>query len=459
MPNRIDEVPSSLVEFVTTDPSPGGGPSQHYHEECKGLYFMPGYTVRKEWAEPIGGKSTGRAWKAFQHYKLTSGSGGGQSVEQSIDTGHSNSDLDLFRVNGPYVAWNGYPGALGEPNSGLPEFYSTEGITVPSECGPYLRQHALNAMMPYVKNELSLINSIIELKDFASLKGRIRSMRGLVIKVERFVKTLRNNKVKNLRHLLRLMAGDYLQYKFAIAPLVSDIQAVSTALSKFRRRLNDRVNRAGGTRTAHFTRAIQVDPPQAWSTSTGAANPVPLWAPVEGVYAGQFNVPASYYHTRVVYNDPVLFHAELKYNYHYAQYQIEHARLLGLLDGLGLNLNPAIIWNALPWSFVVDWVTNVNSWLDKTKIGNMDPQVNIQDFLWSIKRRRTIEVRTKVLYNRYYSGWPEQDVSIGGALSRPLVEEVAYGRFLSMPTRNMLEQSGLDSNELTLGTALVLVRR
>jgi hypothetical protein len=161
---------------------------------------------------------------------------------------------------------------------------------------------------------------------------------------------------------------------------------------------------------------------------------------------------------RQVSYDASAFHAEIEYNYNYTQYQTEHARLLGLLDYFGVNLNPQIIWNAIPWSFVVDWVFSVGRFLDRFKVSNMEPKINIRRYLWSIKRKRTV-VTTR--YTIPIESWwhPPLKLSHHRTVPASVVEETAYRRQVGLPGSSLIESSGVSLKEFTLGAALVLSRR
>jgi hypothetical protein len=143
-----------------------------------------------------------------------------------------------------------------------------------------------------------------------------------------------------------------------------------------------------------------------------------------------------------------VFHVQVQYNYSYTGYQVEHARLLGQLDSLGINLNPAIIWNAIPWTFVVDWVLGVGPYLDSLKSENMKPLINIRQALWSITRKRRIVV-TISQHNAGEVIWTGQ---------MPAVEQSAYRRSLNLPSMSSIESSGLTAKEVSLGAALVIVQ-
>jgi hypothetical protein len=97
-------------------------------------------------------------------------------------------------------------------------------------------------MWPEVKTRISLINSILELKDFAGLARQLRDIKGTIRNLKKAFKSLRQNKggsKTTLRRLLRMGAEGYLTYSFAIAPMLRDIEGLVKALKNYRREVQN----------------------------------------------------------------------------------------------------------------------------------------------------------------------------------------------------------------------------
>lgn len=394
--------------------------------------------------------STGRRneWKSFQHYKIVCGSAPPMSGTTFADATHSS-----WYLNGegmaydPYAFYDNRYGDGGKLNSELPSWYTPEsnsGFVPLPDMLDELVAAAMRSLLPNIRPELSLLNSIYELKDFKSLPRTLTNLKLSKLFSKRASGTLRN--------VLREGASNYLQLEFNILPLLSDISSVYAALSRIERRINDLISRSGRMLTRHFTRVIMEDDSSTRSSSTqslGGIGPHNMWT-------SDVNVAATAEWERLVITDPAIFHAEVRYNYNYTDYQVEHARLLGLLDSFGINLNPAIIWNAIPWSFVVDWVFGVSRWLNDQRIGLMDPKINIHGFLWSFKRRRQMFVSRKVKYGLLQGGPSDRE---SAKVTLPVVTETAYRRECGLPDSSSIVSSGLNSKEFSLAAALVVSRR
>jgi hypothetical protein len=420
------------------------------------------YAPSQELYEEITPNSDGshKAAKSFEHYKVLLGEPQ-SNVGFPVFTDQWGYYPNHYFGEGrdPYAGYTQY-GATGtiQPygdggmlDSELPLFYlkRQDGGFVPQ---PYnldeLLSRSLRTMLPSIKKELSLVNSVWELKDLVSLKQTVSGVLQHVAKpslvaFKSFKRSI-GNLVKQKREDLRVSSDVYLQWKFNISPLISDIAGIFLAVKRLERRINDLVTRSGCVQNRHF----------AW-----------VWREFVDEYDEKLNVgyfsdqyrlnPLNVQNlSRSVSYDPTAFHAQIRYNFNYSGYQIAHARLLSLLDAFGVNLNPQIIWNAVPWSFVIDWVLGVGQYLDSLKLENMKPQINILEFLWSVKRQRRIMV-TK---------WLTPNGTIGAVESNsrtrlPVVYESAYRRSVGYPSVSSIESSGLSLTEFSLGAALVLSRR
>jgi hypothetical protein len=335
-------------------------------------------------------------------------------------------------------------GDPGSPTEGLPEFivHRTDGgfIPAPENLNEMLVM-AIKTMMPSVKGELSLINSLLELKD---LKRSVSSATAFLrsASYRRLLTVGRWKAIKpfTLLQWLRSVPGGYLEWSFNLRPLISDIRGIYLALSQAEKRINALITRSARAQNRHF-RYIWTEFQNSNDVSVSG-----WWGVPDPLNSSQ-TINAE----RTVTYEPSEFHAQMKYNYNYASYQVEHARLLALLDALGVNLNPAIIWNAIPWSFVVDWVFGVSRWLDQFKMANMEPMINIQEFLWSVKRERSSVVTKGVNFD--HSGLFLSSTQL------PRSVQTAYRRWVGFPAVSSFTTSGVSLKEFTLGAALVLSQR
>lgn len=442
--------------------------------------YVPSYSPKYEIMTPNSGGGR-RAWKHFEHFKTQTAAPpttGGMQLESENGAFYPNHAVGIAR--NPLVGyhrewwgtWQDKYGDAGRLDNGLPAFIvprADGGFVPPPSDLDGLKQRAMRAMLPSIKAELSLPNSILELKDFKrplqDLVARARKSWNSIPhfraylpqdlspgEVTRFIvnarltmrealKKLRSTKPKNVSEkLARKTASSYLGYKFAVLPFLSDVAAVKRAMLLTTKRVNDLIARVGRRQSRHFT--------YVWKEFEDTSDEGDIAGYWDWREANRITIMQNLYCQRTCLNEATRFHAQLEYNYNYTEHQLANAQLYGHLDALGVNLNPAIIWNAIPFSFVLDWVVNVGDFLDRWKVENMKPTINIHRFLWSVLRKRRILVTKGV-----------QGLFPGVASYRnqlPVVYQEAYRRSPDTPDSSSILTSGLSSEEFTLGAAMVI---
>jgi len=396
-----------------------------------------------------------RHWKSCEHYKRTFCPSGDAQVVYYLSDAGSDQVMKGVRHSGDAEYWESpvYSfGGYGQFNSRLePYFVPTSVGMIPDPVDiDSLVQTGLNRCMPTIRQELSLINSIYELKDFKSLPKQlgnisktITAIQGQLAKLA--VKYSVKGSKRTLKQLVREGAGGFLQWKFNLAPLVSDLLGIRAALVRARARANELIKRQGAWQTTHWSVALArpVIEPEVCQYSAAQAH----WA------QGFIGADGTVWSQRLVEAQPPQFHFEIQYRFYYADYQVRFAGLLALLDGFGVNLNPQIVWNAIPWSFVVDWVAGVSRWLGQFRMQNMEPLIIIRQCLWSIKYHRRIYVTLKTGSGLFYGNYIPGSTTMLG-----YVDESAFKRSVFVPTSSSVQLSGLNTNEFTLGVALGLTR-
>lgn len=398
-------------------------------------------------------------WKDFEHYKVFKGTPNVSLARQYVYAENGGSLYPHSYIGSSTQPLFGYPwpgytglsqgtigfGDPGRPTLGLPGFYAKRPdggfVPAPSDLDK-LEGMAYRLWLPVIKEELSILNSVYELKDFKSLRQTLAGIWQTI----NLRNLLRPSGRQSLRSSLRTTSDGYLQSQFNLLPLLSDITGVRRVLSRIQAQLNDLVTRSGRVQHRHFAYNWR-----EFEDQVDRDDPFYLWP--QQTVPGQIS---QYVNTRTTYHQPSQFHAEIEFNFNFTQYQLENAPLFAFHDALGINLNPRAIWNAIPWSFVLDWVIGIGRWLDQFKVRNMEPKINIRRYLWSIKRSRRIYItRDANHYSNSYpghSGYPQSSPI-------PVVTEVAYRRQTGLPKPSSLQASGLSNDEITLGAALVLARR
>jgi hypothetical protein len=389
---------------------------------------------------PPKGHPTFNSWNPFEHYVRTLEDYGGSFRFVTYRYYNYPDPYNRFPVgqcSDARVGWIGTAagvqfGGPSIPLNGLPDLYLAQSD------GRFVRTHvdeeelatrAFMACLPDIPPKLSLINSLIELKDFKSLP---KTLAGVL--------AFRKKGNWTLRKILHAGADGYLQTQFNILPLLKDISNLRKALKDTTAQVDKLLEDVRKRRTKHTSFGLggvfkDVD-------ETSYSPDGNDW--VTGHYIPDY-LGYCKGHRNVRHNTP-LFHAQLEYSFDMPDWSRREAQIRGHLDSLGVNLNPAIIWNAIPWSFVVDWVIGVSQWLNNNRISNMGIRTTIHRWCWSVKVDRTITCSKDTCIDGPYAQY---------SIPVSRVREVAYKRSTWMPDpHTAIFGSGLSLTELSLGAAL-----
>lgn len=377
---------NNLVESVTTlvelNPIRVLQPESHWlynYGPITEWFFTPAITGLFEIHTPDD-RNRRRTWNNYQHYKSV--------AELPVKTGskivsswyflYDWADTSFwsyhygYAPDNPLIGYSGF-GGDGTPTTGLPLLYvptADDGfIPEPAELED-LKQRALRYTLPIIQTEVSLMNSLIELRDIKSLPRSLKNI-GTVLKSVKAVvakqrlKLLGKPGIVTVHELLRAAASGYLEYSFNIATLMSDIRGVYTSLQLLEARVNALITASAKTHVKHYSVVLNEYNDEEYET------PISLTSYQVGSrrLAGRSKRFTSY--------GPSKFHMQIEYNYNYTRYQVEHARILAFLDMMGAGRLTSVVWNALPWSFVIDWVVGVSRYIEQFQSSHMAPVINI----------------------------------------------------------------------------------
>lgn len=476
-----DPVPVKVV--LTTTKQPWNPPWSETGEE---VFFLPAYRSRYEklLTDNDGPKSK---WKPCQHYKRWTPYDTSRRLGFTW-TCRNGTEIPHYLAPktgaDPHLAWsNNVPiikyGPWGDHVKDLPGMTtSTPGSLHFIAEPPNLQQlvnHSLAVMLPGIRSEMSAINFVLELKDLRTLPTTISKLLALSRRVAKYplrripgksslIRQIRATFTREsdptLAEAVRTGADSFLATEFAIRPLLSDLVAYFRIMDRLNKSINDLISRQGRMQVKHFSAHVPVPQygmaPQVSSTynlSTGQFAGDMTFVDVPGNTAPQRWLRMGLRMGRESYLTPAEFHAQVQYSYQLDQHQIANAQILGAMDALGINLNPAIIWNAIPFSFIVDWFVNIGSLLQSLEKRNMEPRINIAQYLWSWRFRR--HVRTYV---------ESVGAVLPGAYKHPrtylkeLYEE-AYRRDVGIPVSSPLILDGLTNKQVCLGVALLIPKK
>jgi len=154
---------------------------------------------------------------------------------------------------------------------------------------------------------------------------------------------------KMLRELPSAIANGYLAYSFGVAPLVSDMRKMARAMETLESDMN-RATRRTSRRTAH--------------ASCGASLDV-IHLESEGNYAGPVGTASDYSWRLKLSNEFVAKKVATVVGKDYTHYNTKVFRNLDYMMRRFLSAGPAsALWEAIPYSFVLDWFVNSSAVID-----------------------------------------------------------------------------------------------
>lgn len=334
---------------------------------------------------------------------------------------------------------NGCAGGTGWFGSLPPSFSSAISATWQS----YYSAKALQVMWPRVQSDVSTPNFLLELREVKLIPrqvlrilGQFRSLTTVVrlalAAISGGVGSQPDKVYKKHLNGLKAASGAVLLSEFGVRPLVSDLSSLGKVLRSARIEANRLRENCGKTLKSHAR----------------------FWVPVPGTTTATYDEAKPYCSTyrrkRTVTWTKSWYSATLEYSYELPPNVRANLDTLVLLDTLGVNLNPRIVWDAIPWSFAIDWIVKVGQFLDQFSVQLSRPVLTIHRFCHSYEAKREI-VRTCTI-NPYLASNLETEVAR---------EDEEY--YLRTPYRpayySALQLSGISTREFVLAGALALSRK
>jgi hypothetical protein len=265
-------------------------------------------------------------------------------------------------------------------------------------------QRAFDAMKPDLETELNLTSSLIELTDIASIGGFLTNWSG---------------------SLLRKIAEGHLTYSFALRPLMSDVQGVYQVLTTYSDRINKFLADRRKPLKRHYTEGVAT----------------------EEITDSESSTYVSSKFTSEVKRE---LHATMRYTYDCPDLVTFGQKLNALRDMLGLRLGPKQLWEAIPFSFVVDWFIRVGDWIDRYEKPLIEPEIRVTDYC--ISERITWKSERKLVYQSSNDRLEHTDFQEEGK---------RYWRKRCLPDagNTFVEQGHFGLNQLALSASLFTVFR
>lgn len=239
---------------------------------------------------------------------------------------------------------------------------------------------------------------------------------------------------RSAKALVVELAKTNLITEYGLKTLYSDIQALHKAMSAVADECIRFKTMSQKPLVAHYSTSLP-DVDSSWST-----------VPTVDASRGTWLSPKTHSTYEYVVNS-VKYTATMRYKYDLPKGGNRLLALGSLLDILGVNYNPRIVWDAIPYSFVVDWFLKVGEFLDQFKTRMVEPDVRILSFGHSIK------YNVRILVDKTWSGG-----CIPGGTHRVCTYSAdVYHRFPTVPAFYRAAQLGaFNIKKPVMGLSLLL---
>jgi hypothetical protein len=332
-------------------------------------------------------------------------------------------DTNEFSADDVYHSFPaGARGNMYAANLEVHDIVATLGIrTAPNIDMNAMADEAMAFMLPRVNEGLSLVNSLLELKDLKRMNPTSSIRR--VFSSNRTLGQIFENRAsrrKFTKELAGRLTGAHLNAEFGIVPFVRDIVTIADELAGLKYRIGILKQYAGKRQERHYKRVLP-DSSGNPTTRQWSWTPPSRARPFNGV--GMQYPPVGNYRTvqwdahedirtdwtpgfgtwRSVYEHcytarwvrrPV-YHATMRYSYTLPRMGEAEENIKTHLDALGVRVDPSIIWNAIPFTFLVDWVVDVSSFLQSFARDNFPIETKVMDFCHSLAYHGEYEVWTE----------------------------------------------------------------
>jgi hypothetical protein len=171
--------------------------------------------------------------------------------------------------------------------------------------------------------------------------------------------------INDLQDLKKSAGSDWLNFQFGWVPLANDIRATIETLLKLHMLLygSDDARRTRGGDLGTWTRndsslaALSMQ----FGSPFGTGRNSPQWQVVTN--SGTLVQPAQF--TGGTFSRSVKIHADFRFTARYHRGARPNGRERGFLERatelLGLELTPAVLWELTPWTWLLDWASNLGA--------------------------------------------------------------------------------------------------
>lgn len=327
--------------------------------------------------------------------------------------------------------------------------------TAPTPDMAELAAEALAFMTPRINEGTSLVNFIYELKDIPRMVSPKQFMLSRRYALQQLGDPTTRRKFQ--RELVNKLTGAHLNASFGLVPFVGDIVRMYDDLTDLRYRLKRLKKFAGMRQVRHYRRYLPALDGSRTTRDRVTVVHTDTWQdPWRG--DGAFVAPFRPLLIKRLWSSWVrrpVYHATMRYTYTLPSMTKEEERTATLLDTLGVRLDPSIVWNAIPFTFLVDWVVDVSSFLSGFARDNFPIATTIHEFCHSMAYSKVCGVDCVLTDRASLSPRPP---SPGGTKEACVARNFTryFSRVLANPSQHAVHVRGPKLRQAALAGSLLL---
>lgn len=356
---------------------------------------------------------------------------------RAVDISWVNGTTPVREINPSY--WSAWPTPGRKPQSPTGSPTNPDDFGYSNFMGDFthtprfsdLCLEAWNKLKTQIPTEVSILNFIYELKDFKELGKSLSKVPKNISgrKATPFVTALKGK--GKLRKGAKAVNDTFLSYNFQWAPFFGDLQKLTQLASKVAAKLDFLRKTRGKEVTIRFQKpdCFINDQLNVFVEKTGNAG----WKRefVLDKYQCDFIVTAKLYQNLEGLDDA-------------------WASLRATFAALGINNPIKAAWNAIPFSFLLDWIGPFGKWLERAAVQPFAGTWDVYEITTSVRERGEIEF--------YLTGRPTYPIYF----PKTLMERVKvdrYIRLIGLPqTLGAIDFSQLTQQQQKLFLSLVLTK-
>lgn len=301
-----------------------------------------------------------------------------------------------------------------------PAFYLGGDIVLPVDPFYPLVDNALRPRLSKADGAVFLI----ELKDMPRMLLKTASDFKSI-----YVGLVRNKKIDlSDPHMPKEIADSFLNHQFGWAPFVRDMEKLVDAFQQSSEFILDITRR--NNRWDHRSRVLQEDEIDGETVLSKSAswkvqpnNSPQMMSVVDTTSADPFS--AEY-----LIQDVVRVWATGDYRFYRPEFDSTREDFVGLISQIkrrlvlyGLEINPYVLWKVTPWSWLVDWFSNVGPFIASYVSASSDQVISKNLYLMH-RRRRRIVLRQNI---RFWDGLRSFDFPREIVVKQRAVAETPFG--------------------------------